>query len=238
MSTALGAGLALVVALLAVLVAGLLRSHAEILKALHDLGVDLDPDRAHGSATTAPLVPTGEEGEPAGRELDIVGTAPSGDARQLAIAGTRHRTLLAFLSSSCLTCRNFWSDFSDPELTLPGAARLVIVTQGPEAESPSAVAELAPPHVVTLLSSLAWQRYRVPGAPYFVVVDGPSSRVVGQGTGPSWTRVSELLRRAVADAAAPADRESEVDEVLRAAGIGPDHPSLRPGRDPAEGAAS
>ena len=30
-------------ALLAVLVAGLLRSHAEILRALHGLGVDLDP---------------------------------------------------------------------------------------------------------------------------------------------------------------------------------------------------
>ena len=32
-----------VVALLAVLVAGLLRSHAEILRALHDLGAGLDP---------------------------------------------------------------------------------------------------------------------------------------------------------------------------------------------------
>jgi len=35
-----------VLALLAVLVAGLLRSHAEILRALHNLGVDLDPHRA------------------------------------------------------------------------------------------------------------------------------------------------------------------------------------------------
>jgi hypothetical protein len=35
--------LGVVVALLAVLVVSLLRSHAEILRALHDLGVDLDP---------------------------------------------------------------------------------------------------------------------------------------------------------------------------------------------------
>ena len=32
-----------VLALMAVLVAGLLRSHAEILRTLHDLGVDRDP---------------------------------------------------------------------------------------------------------------------------------------------------------------------------------------------------
>ena len=33
---------AVVIGLLCVLVVGLLRSHAEILRALHDLGVDLD----------------------------------------------------------------------------------------------------------------------------------------------------------------------------------------------------
>ena len=36
---------ALVIALLATLVIGLLKSHAEILRALHDLGVNLDDDR-------------------------------------------------------------------------------------------------------------------------------------------------------------------------------------------------
>ena len=40
--TALVVALVLVVALLAVLVIGLLRSHSEILKALHDLGVNLE----------------------------------------------------------------------------------------------------------------------------------------------------------------------------------------------------
>lgn len=41
--TVAAALLGVVVALLAVLVVSLLRSHAEILRALHDLGVDLDP---------------------------------------------------------------------------------------------------------------------------------------------------------------------------------------------------
>jgi hypothetical protein len=44
--TALVVGLALVVLVLGVLVAGVLRSHAEILKALHELGAGLELDRA------------------------------------------------------------------------------------------------------------------------------------------------------------------------------------------------
>ena len=43
------ATLVVVVALLALLVVGLLRSHAEILRALHDLGVNLDPDEPDGT---------------------------------------------------------------------------------------------------------------------------------------------------------------------------------------------
>ena len=54
--------LAVVVALLALLVAGLLRSHAEILRALHALGVDMDPAHADDAGVTtavgAPTVPT------------------------------------------------------------------------------------------------------------------------------------------------------------------------------------
>ena len=51
--------LAVVLALLTLLVAGLLRSHAEILRALHGLGVDMDPDRADddGALTSAIGVP-------------------------------------------------------------------------------------------------------------------------------------------------------------------------------------
>ncbi len=45
---------AVAIALLSLLVAGLLRSHAEILRSLHDFGVDLDPSlpkRTTGSRT-------------------------------------------------------------------------------------------------------------------------------------------------------------------------------------------
>ena len=43
-----------VLALLALLVAGLLRSHAEILRALHELGANLDPTRTDDGVPPEP----------------------------------------------------------------------------------------------------------------------------------------------------------------------------------------
>jgi hypothetical protein len=233
MTAALVGGLALVVALLGVLVVGLLRSHAEILRALHELGVSLDPDgthdHAHGDVLGAVPAPPLVGAEAVGRDLDVVGVTVDGAPRQVGVAGGSKKTLLAFLSSSCLTCRTFWEEFSEPDLVMPEGARLVVVTKGPEAESPSAIAELAPPHHLVVLSSSAWDTYRVPGAPYFVVVDGSTGRIVGQGSAPTWPRVSDLLRRAISDSEAGPDREADVDAALRAAGIEPGDPSLYPG---------
>ncbi|WP_421119286.1 hypothetical protein ACE2AJ_18275 [Aquihabitans daechungensis] len=52
--TAIVVLLALVVAVLGLLVVGLLRSHAEILKRLHQLGAGLDPDQPQPAASPAP----------------------------------------------------------------------------------------------------------------------------------------------------------------------------------------
>jgi hypothetical protein len=52
--TASVVGLTVAVALLGLLVAGLLRAHAEVLRALHQLGVDLDPSR--GAAESTPVL--------------------------------------------------------------------------------------------------------------------------------------------------------------------------------------
>jgi hypothetical protein len=115
-------------------------------------------------------------------------------------------------------------------------------------ESESALRRLAPPTVTTVLSDGAWDAYGVPGAPYFVLVDGATGDVVGEGSGSSWDQVRDLLAQAMADAGLAADRgrrldggpvaararrdgaarEARVDADLRAAGIGPDDPSLRP----------
>ena len=107
--------LAAFVAILVVLAAGLLRSHAEILRALHDLGVDLDPDRPTSSTATA-LSPRVSQPRAEPRVAsDIAGTTPSGDAASVAVVGAQHATLVAFLTSGCSTCAEFWSAFSDGE---------------------------------------------------------------------------------------------------------------------------
>jgi hypothetical protein len=260
--------LGLVVALLAVLVVGLLRSHAEILRRLHELGAgiyDDEADSASAGATqdasttggvrspvelrTRPGVPEprSAEGMVATDAHDIAGVTPLGSAAMAGVVGTSHTTLLAFLSSGCGTCADFWRAFGDGEGTrLPGRdTRLVIVTKGPEAESPSAVAALAPPGVTTLMSSEAYEQYSVPASPYFIMVDGSTGRVLGEGAAGSWQQVAKLLGQAAADAGLNIDgsplqrsapdgrmtgpeRAARADDELMAAGIGPGHPSLYP----------
>ena len=110
----------------------------------------------------------------------------------------RGSTLLAFLTTSCLTCRTFWAAFADPSLALPAGARLVIVTKGPEEEQPEAIVRLAPPRAVTLRSSEAWATLGVPVAPFFMLF-GPEGRVVGEGAAATWDQVVKLLTQSLAD---------------------------------------
>ena len=195
--TSLVVGLAIAVLLLGVLVAGLLRSHAEILKALHELGAGLELDRSGP-------VPVTIEGVRAARTGDVevpdavTGTTLDGESVAVALsAGVP--VLLAFLSSGCTTCQAFWSAFADPGLRVPGDARLVVVTKSLSEESPSARAARAPGGLTLLTSSGAWEAFAVPGSPYFVLVDG-AGRIVGEGSAATWPAVSTLMGQAHADA--------------------------------------
>src|SRR5581483_4680242 len=87
----------LAIALLAVLVAGLLRSHAEILRSLHDLGAGLDLDTGSGSgkAVVHPSRVTSLRHDE--QAHDIVGERLDGTAAAVSVVGTRHDTVLAFL---------------------------------------------------------------------------------------------------------------------------------------------
>ena len=210
---ALAIVLTAIVLLLAVLVAGLLRSHADILKALHDLGVGVgDPvgppvgrhSRVddHDSPQGAPLV----IGPPLPAERSstsaptIAGVAPNGDAVAVAPASGGALTLLAFLSSGCRTCGTFWSSFHDLDhMGFPEDTRLVAVTKGPELEAPGVVAEVASPGLVVVMSTQAWSDYEVPGSPFFVLVDGVSGRRIGEGVANQLAQVAELVRRAALD---------------------------------------
>ena len=261
--TALVVVLTVVVALLAVLVVGLLRSHADILTALHDLGANLDPNETTATDPNQPSFTTRDGvADPAtttGNAADLSGRTPDGGAVHLAVTTVPHHTLQAFLSSGCLTCREYWDEFAAGGADdLPGTdTRLVAVTKGPDEESESTVRALAPGSLPTVMSSAAWEDFGVPVAPYFILVDGPTGSVVGEGAATSWSHVRELLQRAMddnqsavrrtteGDDAGPkrhpnlstgADREARVDDELLAAGIGPDDPSLRPDRAPVLGA--
>ncbi len=240
--------LAVVLALLGLLVAGLLRSHAEILRALHQLGVNLDPARDDAGLTTtvgAPVVRSAEVPKrPSRSAVDVVGTTPDHDAVSIAIVGAKHLTLLAFLSSGCGSCLAFWDVFRDGgPLEVPGEARLVCVSKDAGEESVATIRRLMPQAIPTVMSSAAWSEYDVPVAPFFVLVDGASGDVIGEGAANEWGQVQSLLHTALDDAGmldrkgrlkagrvgkprADVEREARADRDLLAAGIRPGDPSL------------
>lgn len=249
--------LAVAVGVMAVLVFGLLRTHAEILRALDRAGISLDDDASTSRSSVAESSDGADSGGQA-KVSDIVGTVPAGGPTKVAVTGVAHFTLLAFLSSRCRTCERFWSAFADAGIDLPGCGtRLVIVGQDPAHDSESALAELVPDGVKAVLSSAAWEDYDVGGSPYFVLIDGAEGRVVGAGSALSWEQLRDLLQQALDDAVhagrsqrsqRPArhsvrSRAQRADEALRSSGIGPGHPSLYPtgsepdhrnGADPAD----
>lgn len=221
--------LAIAVGILSVIVFGLLRTHAEIIRALDRAGVALD-----GSSSPSPVALSPSRLRPAADTDvdDIVGTVPGGGPVKVALGG-EHHTLLAFLSSGCRTCASFWEAFADPELELPGdQTRLVIVAQDPEHDSASRLVELAPPGVRLVCSSAAWQALEIPGSPYFAMVDGRRRSIIGSGTATSWEQIHGLLTQAVNDTELAEGGFPTADDALAAAGIGPGHPSLYPDGEP------
>jgi len=121
---------ALAIVMLGILVAGLLRSHAEILRSLHQLGVGLDDEHDHGNADFSVQPGLPEPGRASTPAHDLSGVTPDDQAVALGVVGAGHSTLLAFLSSGCPTCADFWRAFRDESsLGLPAGARLVIATR-------------------------------------------------------------------------------------------------------------
>jgi hypothetical protein len=207
--------------LLIVLVAALLRSHAELLRRL---GPD-DGRARDASELVPPLVAIrGEEAAP-----ELSGVTPTGDAIKLSFEGAAAGpTLLAFLTTGCTSCAEFWETLGDRR-ALPGV-RTVIVTRGADREQRSRLRSLAPAGVLVMMSSEAWQVYSVPGSPYFVLIEAGAVR--GEGVATTWQALASLVGDAIEEEKEPTRgdaRQRRIDETLAAAGIGPDHPSLYPG---------
>jgi hypothetical protein len=229
--TALVAVETLLLVLLVLLVAGLLRSHAEILRRLGPPdGAEPDGAEADGAMVVREHAPARDAGELAA--ADVAGMTLGGDSLKVSLAPGSPPTLLAFLTSGCTSCRNFWEAFGAGGVDeLAPGVRVVAVAKDGSHESPSRLRELAPSWLPVLLSSAAWDAYSVPGSPYFVYVEGGS--IQGEGSATQWPQLASLLRDARADLGADAGRAGQrravrADSALEAAGIGPGHPSLYP----------
>lgn len=191
--------------LLVVLVAALLRSHAEILRRL-------GPEGSGEPRIPAPPARMRTDADAPG----LAGTTPGGDAVSLSLSGGP--TLLAFLSTGCPSCLSFFEPLG--ERRVAPALQTVVVTRGSDREQPAKLRRLAGERVPVVMSSQAWDDYAVPGTPYFVLVE--DGEVRGEGVATTWEALASLVGEAI-------EEQRGVDERLAAAGIGPDHPSLFPG---------
>lgn len=213
-----------VIALLLVLVAGLLKSHAEILRKLDQL----DGGNAQDEARTQNerLRTTGLGTAPMS---DVSGVDPRGSATTASLRHGKGETLLAFLSTGCASCRTFWTELG-PEATMPtDTTRPLIVTKGPESESPAKVEDLAPTGVRIVMSDDAWDSFRVPLTPYFMLISG-SGEILGEGSATDLDHLNSLLKQSAADAdptrLGTKDREHFTDDHLTGSGVEPGDSSL------------
>jgi len=217
MLTALVVVETIVLALLGMIVVALLRSHAEVLRRLPEPEPDEEavpartivlPDTPRPDTpwpdTPRPDAPRVPEHLPQPRRRatearDIAGTTLEGDPIVVSMR-SRTDTLVAFLSTGCLTCRTFW-DGLRPEARqpLPGDPRVVVVVKDPAFESPSKLRDLAPDDVDIVQSSAAWEDFGVAMSPYFCSVDGASGAVRSEGSAMTWEQVASLLRDALLD---------------------------------------
>ena len=127
---------------LTVLVAGLLRAYATVLRRLHALDGGAAAPSGPQNFALDPLARAGRRVESWTEGHDLAGSPSRGEVASTRVVGVEHDTVLLFLSSGCASCEVFWDELARP-VALPADTRLVIVAQGDEVESRAALAALA-----------------------------------------------------------------------------------------------
>jgi hypothetical protein len=147
--------------LLCVLIVGLLRSHAEILRRTAPPSGDrATRDRESNAEVLNNRLDHLAQPRPEdGNAYDISGQTLDGAVVKIAV-GAADNTLLAFLGSGCSACIPFWEGISAVQRDgLPGKARVVVVAKDPAYESPSRLRSLVPPGTSFVMSSSAYGDY-------------------------------------------------------------------------------
>ena len=189
--------------LLGILVLGLLRSHAEILRV-----------QSASSETAARREAVAEAARTNGnlpeRAIDIVGVNLDLEASVVELSNPPNNVLLAFLTSGCLACEDFWRLLArgGGRLDLPGGGDVIVVAKNRTDDSLSRLRKLASAETRVVLSTEAWKAYDASAAPYFVHV-AAGGRVLGGGVSERWEQLRATLEGALEDVA--------IDDALRAA---------------------
>ena len=91
-------------------------------------------------------------------------------------------TLLAFLTTKCAPCQQFWEMLADPEARAALGTKVAVVTPSPSMENRRRAQELAPAGVELHMGSETWFDYAVTQAGTFVLVrDAPDGRPAWEG---------------------------------------------------------
>ena len=171
-------------------------------------------------------------------ERRVTGVTPDGDPVVVSLTSGADPTLVAFLSTTCSTCTPFWEGLQSSLMHFGGHRhRVVIMTLGESEESPTRAQSLAKPGVDVVMSSSGWSDFEVPGAPYFVLMEPGTGRVIGEGSAMTYESLEEFLSDATNDqqwdlqtSSRVESEESRIDAELRRAGILPGDPRLYPAK--------
>ncbi len=158
-----------------------------------------DPEFVSGLRPIPSAGPSGAAGHATWSASDIVGVRPSGEPVSFRINEQEGAVLVAFLSTQCDGCDEFWRGFRDGVGSeLPAGISAVVVTKGPTSLATSSVILIADGinSLPVIMSDEAWNDYRVTGYPFFVLVDVDACGVVGETVGFGWSDVLSMIRSA------------------------------------------
>jgi hypothetical protein len=185
------AALAVSLAVLAALMALLLRANQHLARRVERLEFAAQRSRALAEkATGMSEPPLASESPASAQDNDLLGESLDGQSMSVELRGTT--TLLAFLSSTCTTCIGFFRAFNEhaaDELVPDG--QLVVVTKSGEHETRDRLRELASDRVTVLMSTESWEEFEVPLPPYFLLLSGGD--VLTEGPASGWEDLSRMV---------------------------------------------